>query len=90
MGTFCESSTKVKYVPPSKEDVLAEESRVQGDLQSLSAFYPEKDGTKRRICHISGHHFRVTYFDIETGRIPMSVFIKFDDGEVTEYEEPKK
>lgn len=90
MGTFCESSTKVKYVPPSDEEVLAKESRVKEDLQALTAFYPEKDGTKKRICHICGCHFRVTYFDLETGRIPLSVFIKFEGGKVTEYEEPKK
>lgn len=89
MATFCESVPKKKYVPPSKEEDMAEQARIQNDLQALTELYPERDGTKRRICHIFGPYFRVTYLDLETGMVPMSVFIQFKDGKVTEYEEPK-
>ena len=69
---------------------MLEEKTANPELEAISAMkavqerFEERTGTIRRIMHICGPFYRVTFVDRTTGFVPASYFVKVKDGTVLE------
>jgi hypothetical protein len=62
----------------------SQKKEIARSMNLLKELYPEDSATIRRIMHITGSYFRITYVDRQTGFVPSSYFVRVVDGVLTE------